>query len=177
MGVSSGGPGTGLLDRRVERGAVDRVLDRARAGNSAVLVVHGEPGIGKTVVLDYAARRASASDLRVVRASGIESELELAYAALHQLCVPFLGRRLEQLPRPQRDMTLLWRAEELQGIPADAVVPAQAAGLVELGAQVHFAGDRRLDPRGDARRSSRWRRSSGSRLRAAGRRRSRRSSR
>ncbi|WP_442914034.1 helix-turn-helix transcriptional regulator [Kribbella sp. NBC_00359] len=103
MGVSSGGPGTGLLDRRVERGAVDQVLDRARAGNSAVLVVRGEPGIGKTVVLDYAARRASASDLRVVRASGIESELELAYAALHQLCVPFLDRRLEQLPRPQRD--------------------------------------------------------------------------
>ncbi|WP_405067532.1 ATP-binding protein [Kribbella sp. NBC_01510] len=103
MGVSSGGPGTGLLDRRVERGAVDRVLDRARAGNSAVLVVHGEPGIGKTVVLDYAVRRASASDLRVVRASGVESELELAYAALHQLCVPFIGPRLEQLPRPQRD--------------------------------------------------------------------------
>jgi DNA-binding CsgD family transcriptional regulator len=103
MGVSSGGPGTGLLDRRVERGAVDRVLDQARAGNSAVLVVRGEPGIGKTVVLDYAVRRASASDLRVVRASGVESELELAYAALHQLCVPFLDRRLEQLPKPQRD--------------------------------------------------------------------------
>ncbi len=103
MGVSSGGPGTGLLDRRVERGAVDRVLDRARAGSSAVLVVRGEPGIGKTVVLDYAVSRASASDLRVVRAAGVESELELAYAALHQLCVPLLGPRLEQLPRPQRD--------------------------------------------------------------------------
>jgi len=102
MSVSSDGPGTGLLDRRVERGAVDRVLDRARAGNSAVLVVHGEPGIGKTVVLNYAARRASASDLRVVRAWGVESELELAYAGLHQLCVPLLGR-LDQLPRPQRD--------------------------------------------------------------------------
>jgi DNA-binding CsgD family transcriptional regulator len=82
---------------------VDRVLDRARTGSSAVLVVRGEPGIGKTVVLDYAVRRASASDLRVVRAAGVESELELAYAALHQLCVPLLGPRLEQLPRPQRD--------------------------------------------------------------------------
>ncbi|TCN28860.1 regulatory LuxR family protein [Kribbella orskensis] len=103
MGVSRGGPDTGLLDRRVERGAVDRVLDRARAGNSAVLVVRGEPGIGKTVVLDYAANRASASDLRVVRVWGVESELELAYAALHQLCVPLIGRRMERLPRPQRD--------------------------------------------------------------------------
>src|SRR6266540_3790493 len=102
MGVSSGDPGTGLLDRRGERAAVDRVLDRARAGNSAVLVVRGEPGIGKTVLLDYAASRASASDLRVVRAWGVESEMELAFAELHQLCVPLLGR-LEQLPKPQRD--------------------------------------------------------------------------
>jgi AAA ATPase domain len=102
MGVSSGDPGTGLLDRRGERAAVDRVLDRARAGNSAVLVVRGEPGIGKTVLLDYAAGRASASDLRVVRAWGVESEMELAFAGLHQLCAPMLGR-LEQLPRPQRD--------------------------------------------------------------------------
>src|SRR6266508_6324398 len=102
MGVSSGDPGTGLLDRRGERAAVDRVLDRARAGNSAVLVVRGEPGIGKTVLLDYAASRASASDLRVVRAWGVESEMELAFAGLHQLCVPLLGR-LEQLPKPQRD--------------------------------------------------------------------------
>jgi DNA-binding CsgD family transcriptional regulator len=102
MGVSSGDPGTGLLDRRGERAAVDRVLDRAAAGNSAVLVVRGEPGIGKTVLLDYAASRASESDLRVVRAWGVESEMELAFAGLHQLCVPLLGR-LEQLPKPQRD--------------------------------------------------------------------------
>jgi AAA ATPase domain len=75
MGVSGGDPGTGLLDRRGERAAVDGVLDRARAGSSAVLVVRGEPGIGKTVLLDYAAGRASASDLRVVRAWGVESEM------------------------------------------------------------------------------------------------------
>ncbi|MFC5266035.1 AAA family ATPase [Kribbella qitaiheensis] len=102
MGVSSGDLGTGLLDRRGERAAVDRVLDRARVGNSSVLVVRGEPGIGKTVLLDYALRRASASGLRVVRAWGVESEMELAFAGLHQLCLPLLGR-LEQLPKPQRD--------------------------------------------------------------------------
>jgi DNA-binding CsgD family transcriptional regulator len=102
MGVSSGAPGTGLLDRRGERAAVDRLLDRARASNSAVLVVRGEAGIGKTVLLDYAASWASASGFRVVRGWGVESEMELAFAGLHQLCVPLLGR-LEQLPTPQRD--------------------------------------------------------------------------
>ena len=102
MGMSSGDLGTALLDRQGERAAVDGVLDRARAGDSAVLVVRGEPGIGKTVLLDYAASRASASNLRVVRGWGVESEMELAFAGLHQLCVPLLGR-LEQLPSPQRD--------------------------------------------------------------------------
>src|SRR6476646_8584950 len=102
MGVSSGDPGTGLLDRRSERAMVDRLFDRARAGSSAVLVVRGEAGIGKTVVLDYAASRASVSGFRVVRGWGVESEMELAFAGLHQLCVPLLGR-LDQLPKPQRD--------------------------------------------------------------------------
>jgi DNA-binding CsgD family transcriptional regulator len=102
MGVSSGDPVPGLLDRRRERAVVDGALDRARAGESAVLVVRGEPGIGKTVLLDYAASRASASGFYVVRAWGVESEMELAFAGLHQLCAPLLGR-LEQLPKPQRD--------------------------------------------------------------------------
>ena len=102
MGVSSGDPGTGLLDRRGERAAVDRLLDRARAGTSGVLVVRGEAGIGKTVLLDYAASRASASGFRVVRGWGVQSEMELAFAGLHQLCVPLLGR-VDQLPKPQRD--------------------------------------------------------------------------
>ncbi len=100
MSVPSTDPATGLLDRRGERAAVDRVLDQARAGSSAVLVVRGEPGIGKTALLGYAAGRALG--FRVVRAWGVESEMELAFAGLHQLCVPMLGR-LEQLPRPQRD--------------------------------------------------------------------------
>src|SRR5712691_11423492 len=100
MSVPSIDPGTGLLDRRGERAAVDRVLDQARAGSSAVLVVRGEPGIGKTALLGYAA--GAALGFRVVRAWGVESEMELAFAGLHQLCVPMLGR-LEQLPGPQRD--------------------------------------------------------------------------
>jgi DNA-binding CsgD family transcriptional regulator len=99
MSVSSSDPGTGLRGRRYELVALDGVLGRARAGSSAVLVVRGEPGIGKTALLDYAASRASG--FRVVRAWGVESEMELAYAGLHQLCVPMLDR-LEQLPGPQR---------------------------------------------------------------------------
>src|SRR5256885_7667840 len=100
MSVSSIDPATGLLDRHGERAAVDRVLDQARAGRSAVVVVGGEPGIGKTALLGYAAGRALG--FRVVRDWGVESEMELAFAGLHQLCVPMLGR-LDQLPGPQHD--------------------------------------------------------------------------
>jgi DNA-binding CsgD family transcriptional regulator len=100
MSVTSSDPGTGLRGRRRERAALDRLLDTARAGHSAVLVVRGEPGIGKTALLEYAASRAAG--FRVVRAGGVESEMELPFAGLHQLCGPMLGR-LEQLPGPQRD--------------------------------------------------------------------------
>jgi hypothetical protein len=64
------------------------------------MVVRGEPGIGKTALLDYAAGRALG--FRVIWARGVESEMELAFAGLHQLCAPMLGR-LGQMPKPQRD--------------------------------------------------------------------------
>src|SRR5206468_2250771 len=70
-----------------------------RAGRSGVLVVRGEPGVGKTALLEYAVD--SASDLRVVRGVGVEWEMELAFAALHQLCGPLLDR-MDRLPGPQR---------------------------------------------------------------------------
>ena len=119
MSMSSRDPGTGVLDRRDERAAVDRVVDGARAGNSAVLVVRGEPGIGKTVLLDYAVSRASASEFRVVRGWGVESEMELAFAGLHQLCVPLIGR-LDRLPGPQRDaLAVAFGMREGQGTGPD----------------------------------------------------------
>ena len=68
------------------------MLEAVRGGQSRVLVVRGEPGIGKTALLEYAID--SASELRVVRAVGVESEMELAFAALHQLCAPLLDRRI-----------------------------------------------------------------------------------
>src|SRR5262245_103617 len=88
-----------LLGRRHERSVLDRLLEGARTGRSGVLVVRGEAGVGKTALLEYAIE--SAPDLRVTRAAGVESEMELAFAALHQLCAPMLNR-LGPLPRPQR---------------------------------------------------------------------------
>src|SRR4029077_16691255 len=89
-----------LLDRLPERAALSQLLDAARAGRSGVLVVRGEPGVGKTALLEYAIE--SAAGLRVARVAGVESEMELAFAALQQLCAPMLDR-LAGLPDPQRD--------------------------------------------------------------------------
>ena len=90
----------GLTDRRAERGVLDGLVEAVRAGESRVLVVHGEPGVGKSALLEYVADRASRC--RVLRVSGVQSEMELAFAGLHQLCAPLLDR-LEVLPGPQRE--------------------------------------------------------------------------
>jgi DNA-binding CsgD family transcriptional regulator len=89
-----------LVGRRDECDVLDGLLVAARAGRSGVLVLRGEPGVGKTALVDYTV--GSASGFRVARAVGVESEMELAFAALQQLCAPMLGR-LEQLPDPQRN--------------------------------------------------------------------------
>jgi predicted ATPase len=91
-----------LTDRLGERDALGRLLEAVRAGESRALVVRGDPGIGKTVLLDHLAGRASGSDCRVARAVGMQSEMELAFAGLHQLCAPLLSSA-ESLPTPQRD--------------------------------------------------------------------------
>jgi DNA-binding CsgD family transcriptional regulator len=78
---------------------LDGLVSAIRQGESRSLVLRGEPGIGKTALLEHLVE--SASDLTVVRAAGVESEMELAFASLHQLCGPLLDR-LERLPAPQR---------------------------------------------------------------------------
>jgi DNA-binding CsgD family transcriptional regulator len=88
-----------LLGRAAERRAFDRLLESVRGGESAVLAVRGEPGVGKTALLHYCARQASG--FRVARIAGVESEMELPFAGLHQLCTPLLGR-LDALPEPQQ---------------------------------------------------------------------------
>src|SRR3954463_14610340 len=88
-----------LLGRADERALLDRLLENVRAGQSAVLVVRGEAGVGKTALFHYCARQASG--FRVARIAGVESEMELPFAGLHQLCAPMLGR-LGALPQPQQ---------------------------------------------------------------------------
>ena len=89
-----------LTGRRAECGALDQLIRVIRAGESRVLVVHGEPGVGKTALLEYLA--AQARGCRARRAAGVQSGMELAFAGLHQLCAPVLDR-LEHLAVPQRD--------------------------------------------------------------------------
>jgi DNA-binding CsgD family transcriptional regulator len=89
-----------LYGRTRECASLDGLIADIRQGESRSLVLHGEAGIGKTALLDYLIE--SASDLTVAQATGVESEMELAYSGLHQLCAPLLDR-LELLPVPQRD--------------------------------------------------------------------------
>ena len=116
-----------LLGRRTEREALERLLDDVRAGRSGALVVRGEPGVGKTALLQFALE--SGSDLRVARAVGVESEMELAYAALHQLCAPMLDR-LEGLPAPQRDALRTVFGLTAGGAPDRFLVGLAALGLL-----------------------------------------------
>src|SRR4051812_12753601 len=87
-----------LLGRTRERRLIDHTLEQARTGTSAALVLVGEPGIGKTALLDDAAERATG--LRLLRARGIESEAQIPFASLLELLRPALGL-LDRLPAPQ----------------------------------------------------------------------------
>jgi DNA-binding CsgD family transcriptional regulator len=93
----------GLLGREREYAALEAVLQGVRTGRSSVLVVRGEAGIGKSALLDHLAARAA--DHRVERTAGVESEMELPYSGLHQLCAGMLDH-LERVPGPQRDALL-----------------------------------------------------------------------
>ncbi|GAA1133302.1 LuxR family transcriptional regulator [Kribbella jejuensis] len=89
-----------LRGRRQERAALEQLLAAARSGRSDVVVLRGEAGVGKSALLD--ALSAGARDCHVSRTTGVESEMELAYAGLHQLCRPFLDR-MNHLPPPQQE--------------------------------------------------------------------------
>src|SRR5205085_3570648 len=89
-----------LLGRRSEREVLDGLVQAVRGGESRVLVVRGEPGVGKSALLEYLVGQAPGC--RVALAVGVQSEMELAFAGLQQLCAPMLDR-LEHLPAPQRD--------------------------------------------------------------------------
>jgi AAA ATPase domain len=141
MAAHSGlrGGGAGLADRRAERAVLDQVLTAVRAGQSRVLVVHGEPGVGKSALVDYLAGRAAGC--RVVRVAGVQSEMELAFAGLHQLCAPLLEQpeHLEGLPGPQRDAL-----RTAFGISAGPAPDGFLVGLAVLGLVSEAAGDEPL---------------------------------
>ncbi|MGX9787573.1 helix-turn-helix transcriptional regulator [Mycobacterium sp. MMS18-G62] len=98
--MSSNHPAQRLRGRSNECEVLERLISGARSGQSQVLVLRGEAGIGKTALLEYVSERASG--FCVVRAAGVQSDMELAFAGLQQLCAPLLDR-CDRLPEPQRD--------------------------------------------------------------------------
>src|SRR3954468_19330622 len=125
-----------LRGRRDECAVIDRLLHGAVDGRSGVLLVRGEAGVGKTALLEYAI--GWASDMTVLRAVGVESEMELPFAALHQLCAPMLDR-LERLPSPQRDAL-----RTTFGLSAGAAPDRFLIGLATLSLLAEVAEERAL---------------------------------
>ena len=122
--------------RARERAALDGMLDRVREGESAVLVMRGEAGIGKTALMQYCARQASGC--RVAQIAGVESELEMPFAAVHQLCEPMLGH-LDALPEPQQQAL-----QVAFGLAAGNTPDRFVVGLAVLGLLAEVAAERPL---------------------------------
>ena len=97
MGVK-GSPA--FLGRTSERERLERLLENVREGQSGVLVIRGDAGLGKTTLLRHAVSQAA--EFKVAEIGGVESEMELPFAGLHQLCAPMLSV-IDMLPEPQRD--------------------------------------------------------------------------
>jgi AAA ATPase domain len=117
-------------------GVLDQLVGAVQAGAPRVLVVRGEPGVGKSALLNYLAGHAPGC--RVVRAAGVESEMELAFAGLHQLLAPVLDR-VERLPGPQREAL-----RTAFGLSAGPVPDRFLVGLAVLGLVSEVAAERPL---------------------------------
>src|SRR6266576_461642 len=128
--------GEHLVGRKRERAVLDRLLEGARVGDGGVLVVHGEPGVGKTALLEYAIE--AGEGYRVASTSGVEGETELPFAALQQLCSSFLELE-ERLPQPQRDALGVAFGVNVGPTPNPFLV-----GLAVLGLLSEVAEDRPL---------------------------------
>ena len=136
MNDRSGKPVGTLVNRVSERAALDHVASAVRVGESRVLVLRGDPGVGKTELLSYLNKMAA--DCRVIQAAGVQSEMELAYAGLHQLLAPMLDH-LESLPAPQRSALAT-----AFGISAGPVPDRFLIGVAVLGLVSEVAGDQPL---------------------------------
>jgi DNA-binding CsgD family transcriptional regulator len=126
-----------LRGRRSECQTLDRLLAAARDGRSGAIVLRGEAGVGKTALLQYLGERADGC--RVARAAGVQSEMELAFAGLHQLCAPMLDRA-EGLPEPQREALGTAFGLGGRGGPPDRFF----VGLAVLGLLAEVAGEQPL---------------------------------
>jgi len=122
--------------RAAEREVLDRLLEEVRGGQSGALVIRGEAGVGKTALLRYAARQAAG--FRVVQVAGVESEMELPYAGLHQLCAPMLTQ-IDALPDPQQAALRV-----AFGLTSGDAPDRFLVALATLGLLAHFAGERPL---------------------------------
>ena len=125
-------PASGFLDRTSEREVLDGLLDHVREGQSAVLVIRGEAGIGKTALLRYAARRATG--IRVAQVTGVEAEMELPFAGIHQLCAPLLDH-LDALPQPQQDALNVALGLATGEVPERFLVGLAVLGLLSTAAE------------------------------------------
>src|SRR5258708_5630624 len=154
-----------LWGRERERAALSQLLFDVRSGRSRALVLRGEPGVGKTALLDDLCARAS--DVALVRGAGVESEAELAFAGLHHMCSQMIEEKLDLLPRPQRDAIRIAFGESAGGTPnpfllglavlnrlADVAAEQPVLCLVDDAQWLHPAtaqplavGPRRLDAR------------------------------
>jgi AAA ATPase domain len=123
-----------LVDRRAECGQFDGLVEAVCAGQSQSLVLCGEPGIGKTALLEYLIGRAA--DCHVVQIAGVESEMELAFAGLHQLCAPLLAG-VDDLPQPQADALRV-----VFGTGSGPAPDRFLVGLAALGLLAHAAEQR-----------------------------------
>src|SRR6266550_704332 len=125
-------PGGQLLGRQREREVLGRLLNAALGGDGGVLVVYGEPGVGKTALLEWTVEEGR--QFRVLRAVGVEGEMELPFAALQQLCSPVLDRS-ERLPDPQRDALSVAFGLSAAQAPNPFLVGLAALGLLSEAAE------------------------------------------
>jgi hypothetical protein len=121
-----------LVGRRAECGMLDRLVDAVGAGQSRALVLCGEPGVGKTALLQHLVRRAASR--RVVQIAGVQSEMELAFAGLHQLCAPLLDG-LDYLPEGQGDALRIALGMSAGPAPDRFLVGLATLGLLAYAAE------------------------------------------
>ena len=121
-----------FVDRTSEREVLDRLLANVREGQSTVLVIRGEAGIGKTALLRYAARHASG--FRVAQVAGVQAEMELPFAGIHQLCAPVLDQ-LDALPEPQQDALCVALGLSSGDVPDRFLVGLAVLGLLSAAAE------------------------------------------